>query len=180
MRRDFHFPNALHSVCVCVFIKNFFYNASRTRVAGRNTSRRFFGPPCPFFFCFLFRSKDEKEQSSAVTTCAQAGSNNAAGSQLATRRFRESKGRGKGRKGRHLSLQILRSQSRRTEGLGLGSTTDPARAAEHRPSRRYVAQSSLQRTSVCACLTDAAAVAPLPLGLRAPKSWLHTDHAASQ
>lgn len=110
-----------------------------------------------FFFFFHFLSKDEKEQSSAVTTCAQAGSNNAAGSQLATRRFRESKGRGKGRKGRHLSLQILRSQSRRTEGLGLGSTTDPARAAEHRPSRRYVAQSSLQRTSVCACLTDASA-----------------------
>lgn len=144
-------------VCVCfIYTKIQCIPHSRRRPKHQPSLLR---SAVPFFSSSssTFDRKTKREQSSAVTTCAQAGSNNAAGSQLATRRFRESKGRGKGRKGRHLSLQILRSQSRRTEGLGLGSTTDPARAAEHRPSRRYVAQSSLQRTSVCACLTDASA-----------------------
>jgi hypothetical protein len=99
MRRDFHFPNALHSVCVCVcFYLNFFLQCithSRRRPKHQPSLLR---SAVPFFFSSFstFDRKTKREQSSAVTTCAQAGSNNAAGSQLATRRFRESKGRGKG------------------------------------------------------------------------------------
>lgn len=99
MRRDFHFPNALHSACACVC---FIY--TKIQCIPHSSRRPKHQPSLlrsavPFFFSSSFSTFDRKtkrEQSSAVTTCAQAGSNNAAGSQLATRRFRESKGRGKG------------------------------------------------------------------------------------
>lgn len=117
MRRDFHFPNALHSVCVCVcFYLNFFLQCithSRRRPKHQPSLLRS-AVPFFFFFFFHFRSKDEKGAEQCSDDVRPGRIEQRCGLAAGYASLSGIKRTGKRAA---TSLQILRSQSRRTEGL---------------------------------------------------------------
>lgn len=119
MRRDFHFPNALHSACACVCVlykkKNTMHPAlaspAETPAVASSVRRALF-----FFFFFHFRSKDEKGAEQCSDDVRPGRIEQRCGLAAGYASLSGIKRTGKGKRAA-TSLQILRSQSRRTEGL---------------------------------------------------------------